>query len=138
MVIDQDHDEQHLLDDTLESEGFDTVVVTGGEATLTLLNQIEPDMVILDSTIPGVESFRELVQIRQLTDVPVIILAADYDIESLRKALSLGADDYIRKPFERRAFLARIHAKLRRAGKYSHSSHPVTTWFFKIFTINYS
>jgi DNA-binding response OmpR family regulator len=127
MVIDDDHGEQQLLDNTLESEGFDTVVVASGEATPTLLNEFEPDMVILDSTIPGVKSLRELVQIRQHTDIPIIILAVDYDIESLRKALSLGADDYIRKPFDRRAFLARIHAKLRRASKYNHRPCPVTT-----------
>lgn len=127
LVIDDQHDMQQLLDNTLESRGFDTIVVASGEATPTLLNEFEPDMVILNSTIPEVASFRELVQIRQHTDIPIIILAADYDIESLRKAISLGADDYIRKPFERRAFLARIHAKLRRASKYSHRPCPVIT-----------
>ena len=127
MVIDDDHDTQELLDNTLEAEGFDTVVVTDSEATLTLLNQIDPDMVILDLIAPGAENFHELARIRQNTDVPIIVLASDYDVESLRKALSLGADDYIRKPFERRAFLARIHAKLRRASKYSKKPYPVTT-----------
>jgi DNA-binding response OmpR family regulator len=127
MVIDDDQDMRQLLNNTLASEGFDTVVVADGDATLTLLNQIEPDLVILDSTARGVENFRELDRIRKHTDVPIIMLAANYEMESLRRAFSLGADDYIRKPFKRRAFLARIHAKLRRAREYNRSPAPVTT-----------
>ncbi len=127
LVIDDDQDTRQLLDTTLESEGFDTVLVADGDATLTLLNQIEPDLVILDSTTPGVKNFRELDRIRKHTDVPIIMLAANYEMESLQMAFSLGADDYIRKPFERRAFLARIRAKLRRAREYNHNPSPVTT-----------
>ena len=127
LVIDDDHDMGQLLDTTLESEGFDTVIVTDGDATLTLFNQIEPDLVILDSTTPGGENFRELHRIRKHTDVPIIMLAANYEMESLRRAFTLGADDYIRKPFERRAFLARVRAKLRRASEYNHNPSPVTT-----------
>ena len=127
LVINDDRDMRQLLDSTLESEGFDTVIVADGDATLTLFNQIEPDLVILDSMEPGVENFRELDRIRKHTDVPIIMLAANYEMESLRRAFSLGADDYIRKPFERRAFLARIRAKLRRAREYNRSPSPVTT-----------
>jgi DNA-binding response OmpR family regulator len=127
MVIKNNRDMQQLLDNTLESEGFDTIVVADGNTTPTLLSEIEPDLVILDSTEPDVEDFQELDRIRKHTDVPIIMLAANYTMESLRKAFSLGADDYIRKPFERRAFLARIRAKLRRAREYNHSPSPVTT-----------
>jgi DNA-binding response OmpR family regulator len=127
MVIKDDCDMQQLLDNTLESDGFDTVTVADGNAALTLLNQIEPDLVILDSMETGVVNLQELDRIRKHTDVPIIMLAANYEMESLQRALYLGADDYIRKPFDRRAFLARIHAKLRRGGEYNHNPFSVTT-----------
>jgi two-component system OmpR family response regulator len=127
LLVDDDQDTRQLLNNTLAPEGFETVVVAGDEVTPALLNQVEPDLVILDSRVPGVTSFRRLVRIREHTDVPIIMLAASYEMDSLRRAFSLGADDYIRKPFERRAFLARIRAKLRRAGEYSHNLTPVTT-----------
>ena len=126
MVVDDDRDMRPLLDTTLESEGFDTIIIADDDATFTLLNQIKPDLVILNSTFQGVENFQGLDRIRKHSDVPIIMLAANYEMESLRMAFSLGADDYIRKPFERRTFLARIRAKLRRAGEYSHNSSPVT------------
>lgn len=127
LVIDDDRNMRQLLDNTLASEGFDIIIVDDGGAIPTLLSRIEPDLVILDSVAPGADSFRELDRIRKHTDVPIIMLAANYEIESLRRAFSLGADDFIRKPFERRAFLARIRAKLRRATEYNRRPAPVTT-----------
>ena len=126
MVIDGDRDIQPLLNATLETEGFDTVMVTDEATTLAMLAQTEPDLVILDSRPEGKENFRELGRIRRYSDVPVIILATDYEIKSLRRAFSLCADDYIRKPFQIRSFLARIRAKLRRAGEYASDSVPLS------------
>jgi two-component system OmpR family response regulator len=127
MVVDDDQDMRQLLDNTLAPEGFDTFIIADGDVTLTLLDRVEPDLVILDAKATGVPNFHRLYQIRNYSDVPIIILAPDCRMESLRRAFSLGADDYIRKPFERRAFLARIRAKLRRAGEYSRGLTPVTT-----------
>ena len=126
MVIDEDRDMQPLLNTTLETEGFDTVVVNDEETTLTVLDRMEPDLVILDSGPEGNGNFRELGRIRRYSDVPVIILAADYEMKSLRRAFSLGADDYIRKPLQIRSFLARVRAKLRRSRGYSQPSSPIS------------
>jgi DNA-binding response OmpR family regulator len=115
MVVDDDQEMLQLLNRTLETEGFDTVVVADGDSALTLLDEIEPDLVILDSMKRGPDNFQALDQIREHSNVPIIMLTRRYDAESLQRALSLGADDYIRKPFSRRAFVARIRAKLRRA-----------------------
>ena len=115
MVVDHDRDTRQLLNDTLEMEGFDTIVVTDSDTTLTLLNQAEPDLVILDSMTGEDGNFQELRRIRQKSDVPIIILTPIYEPEDLQRALSLGADDYVRKPFGTRSFVARVRAKLRRS-----------------------
>ena len=115
MVVDNDQEMLSFLNSTLETEGFDTIVVADGDSVLTLLDELEPDLVILDSTMPGPDGFQTLDLMREHSDVPIIILTSKYDVESLRKALSHGADDYIRKPFGTRSFIARIRATLRRA-----------------------
>lgn len=114
MVVDDDRDMGHYLDRTLSPEGYDTVIVSD-DSTLLRLEELEPDLVIIDSLESGVDDFRELDRIRRHSDVPIIVLTDRYEMESLRRAFSLGADDYIRKPLEKRTFLARIRAKLRRA-----------------------
>ncbi len=115
MVVDDDREMLKLLNRTLELEGFDTVVVADGDSALTLLEEIEPDLVILDIIMPGLDGFQTLDLIREHSNVPVIMLTAKHEVESLRKALLLGADDYISKPISTRSLIARIRAKLRRS-----------------------
>lgn len=105
---------RNLLNRTLELEGFEPIVVTDGNSALTLLDEMEPDLVILDSMVSGIDSLLMLDLIRGRSNIPIIMLTEEYNMETLRKVLSLGADDYIRKPFSTRAFIARIRAKLRR------------------------
>lgn len=115
MVVDDDQDMLNLLHHTLRREGFDTVIVADGDAAVNLLDKIDPDLVILDTMMPEPDSFQILDHLREHSDVPIIMLTTEHEVESLRMALSRGADDFIRKPFSMRTFLARIHAKLRRA-----------------------
>jgi DNA-binding response OmpR family regulator len=115
MVVDDDQEMLKLLNRTLELEGFDTVVVSDGDSALTLLEDIEPDLVILDIIMPGLDGFQTLDLIREHSSVPIIMLTAKHEVESLRKALLLGADDYISKPISTRSLIARIRAKLRRS-----------------------
>jgi DNA-binding response OmpR family regulator len=114
LVVDDDRDMQRILDSTLEPEGFDTIVVVDEDSALNLLNTAHPDMVILDASSSADDNLQILDRMREHSDVPIIMLTADYEVESLRKALFRGADDYIRKPFGTRSFVARINAKLRR------------------------
>ena len=115
MVVDDDREMLKLLNRTLELEGFDTVVVADGDSALSLLDEIEPDLVILDIMMPGLDGFQTLDLIREHSNVPVIMLSAKHEVESLRKALLLGADDYVKKPVSTRSLIARIRAKLRRS-----------------------
>lgn len=114
MVVDDDQDMLKLLHHTLQLEGFDTVIVADGDEAANLLDKIDPDLVILDTMMPGLDPLQILDNMREHSDVPIIMLTTDHEVESLRMALSRGADDFIRKPFSMRAFVARIHAKLRR------------------------
>ena len=114
LVVDCDRDMLALLNRTLEMEGFDTLSAVDDSSALDLLDS-EPDLVILDTTIPGIEVFEILDHLRQHSNVPIIILSHEYALETLSVAFSRGADDFIRKPFGTRSFVARIRAKLRRA-----------------------
>ncbi len=117
MVVDDEQVILKLLSRTLEPEGYDVVVAENGEAALKLLDKHEPDLVILDIMMPGLDGFQVLGLIRQRSNIPVIMLTARREVTAVRDALTVGADDYIIKPFHTRELLARIRAKLRRASQ---------------------
>ncbi len=116
MVVDDEQAILRMLTRTLEPEGYDVAVAADGSSALELLEDCRPDLVILDIMMPGLDGFQVLNLIRQRSNVPVIMLTARREVTTLRDALVLGADDYVRKPFGRGELLARIRAKLRRAG----------------------
>ncbi len=118
LVVDDDQAILRLLKRTLEPEGFGVVIASNGRSALALLEEHKPDLVILDIMMPGLDGFQVLDLIRQRSNIPVIMLTARGEVTSLNEALGLGADDYVRKPFSTRELLARIRAKLRRAGLY--------------------
>jgi len=117
LLVDDDQDMLRVLNRTLKLEGFDTVIVADGDSALNLMDRIQPDMVILDEMTPGDDSLQVIDHIREHSDVPIIMLTREYEMEGLRQALSHGADDFIRKPFGTKSFVARVRAKLRRAGQ---------------------
>jgi DNA-binding response OmpR family regulator len=115
MVVDNDRDMSAFINNTLEEEGFDTIIVADADAAAGMVESIKPDLVILDMISPDRDNLETLDHIRQHSSVPVIMLSAAYEAAAMREALSHGADDYIRLPFGVRPFVARIRAKLRRA-----------------------
>lgn len=116
VVADDDQQMLRLLSRILELEGFDVAVVTDGRSALQLLEERRPDLLILDIIMPGLSGFEVLDLVRQRWNIPVIMLTVITDVDSLRQALAAGADDYVTKPFSPRELVARIRAKLRRAG----------------------
>jgi len=114
LVVDGDRDMQRQLNSTLGSEGFDTIAAGDGAAARHLFQATHPDLVILDTAIPGQDSFQLLGDMRGQSDIPIIMLTEDYGEQALWRAFSLGADDYVRKPFGARSLVARVRAKLRR------------------------
>lgn len=116
MVVDDEQAILRMLSRTLEPEGYGVILADNGSSALALLEECRLDLVILDIMMPGLDGFQVLDLIRQRSNIPVIMLTARGEVTTLRDALSLGADDYVRKPFGTRELLARIRAKLRRAG----------------------
>ena len=114
LVVDDDEEMLRMLNVLLELEGYDVITTADGRSAVTLLEECGPDLVILDVVMPGLDGFQVLDLMRQRSDVPVIMLTARCEVTTLRDALVLGADDYVKKPFRTQVLVARIRAKLRR------------------------
>ena len=117
LVIDDEEDVLVLLRELLERAGFEVTVARGGEDGLRALQAgLEPELVILDVAMPGIDGWGVLERVRAASDVPVLMLTArTSELEKVR-GLRAGADDYVAKPFGRQELLARIEALLRRSG----------------------
>jgi len=98
----------------LERSGYAVCVASDGRVGLEVFNREEPDLVILDVMLPGLDGIEVCKEIRKNSSVPIIMLTAkDQEIDKVL-ALELGADDYVTKPFALHEFLARVKARLRR------------------------
>ena len=105
-----------LLRELLERASFTVDEASDGRAALRQLFVTPPALVILDVTMPDMDGYQTLERIRDLSDVPVLMLTArTQELEKVR-GLSAGADDYVAKPFGRQELLARVQALLRRSG----------------------
>jgi DNA-binding response OmpR family regulator len=116
LVVDDDADIRGLVRELLERRGFAVVEAGDGKQALQELYSGRPDLVILDVSMPGLDGWTTLERIRELSDVPVMMLTARSEELEKTRGLRAGADDYVTKPFGRQELLARIDALLRRAG----------------------
>ena len=98
-----------------QEPGWKVLPVPDGERALELVSQENPDVVLLDVTMPGMDGFEVLREIRSFSDVPVIMVTVMEDEMDKVHGLELGADDYVTKPFGHLELVARIRAVLRRA-----------------------
>ena len=116
LVVDDDADIRQLLREILERIGYAVDEAEDGKTALRRLFANAPSLVILDVTMPELDGYQTLERIRDLSDVPVLMLTArTQELEKVR-GLSAGADDYVAKPFGRQELLARVQALLRRSG----------------------
>jgi DNA-binding response OmpR family regulator len=116
LVVDDDADIRLLLRELLERAGYVVSEAVNGRDALRQLFENAPALVILDVSMPDMDGYQTLERIRDLSDVPVMMLTArTQELEKVR-GLSAGADDYVAKPFGRQELLARVQALLRRSG----------------------
>jgi DNA-binding response OmpR family regulator len=116
LIVDDDAEIRLLLNELLSRAGFQVEEAVDGKSALRKLFETPPALVILDVTMPEMDGYQTLERIRDLSDVPVIMLTArTQELERVR-GLSSGADDYVPKPFGRQELLARVQALLRRSG----------------------
>lgn len=115
LVVDDDDRIRALLKRFLQGRGFRVSTAPNATKALSTLNSISFDLLILDVMMPGMNGFELTTAIRKHAETPIILLTARGDAEDRIKGLSLGADDYLPKPFEPEELALRIHAILRRA-----------------------
>ncbi len=115
LVIDDDKNILAILQMYLKKEGFDVATGERGDTALQIFEQIQPALVLLDVMLPGMDGWGVLGQLRQISNVPVIMLTGKGDTLDRIQGLDLGADDYIPKPFDAKELIARIKAVLRRS-----------------------
>src|SRR5260221_13479362 len=114
LLVDDDHKINSLLKRGLAYEGFEISTASDGEAGLIAAKKYQPNLVLLDITMPGVDGFEVCRRLRLLDDIAIIMLTARDDVADKVNALGLGADDYVPKPFSFDELVARIRAVLRR------------------------
>ena len=117
LVVDDEEIVCNSLQRVLKEAGYDVVTAFNGQEALNKMSQLKIELVLLDIKMPGLDGFQVLRLIRKSSDVPVIMLTALSDVNTVCDTLSLGADDYVKKPFRTRELLARVKAKLRRTAR---------------------
>jgi len=116
LVVEDDRALAVGLDLNLTAEGFEVLVARDGDTGLRLALEADPDLIVLDLMLPGLDGVSLLSDLRgRGRQVPVIILSARGEETDKVDGLSIGADDYVTKPFGLRELLARVHAALRRS-----------------------
>src|SRR5256714_13767035 len=126
LVVDDEADIRELVRELLSRAGYDVVEAPNGSEALKVLYAQQPDFVILDVQMPVLDGWETLTRIREVSDVPVLMLTARAEELDKVRGLRAGADDYITKPFGRQELLARVSANLRRtpSGGGAQGPHP--------------
>jgi two-component system KDP operon response regulator KdpE len=114
LVVDDEPRIVRFLELKLEASGYEVLTAGTGLEALEKLQSHEPDLLVLDLVMPGIDGFETLKQIRAISSIPVIILSARETSIDKIKGLEMGADDYLTKPFSPDELLARIEAVRRR------------------------
>lgn len=119
LVVDDEPRFTRLVEANLQTEGFEVLKAKNGKEAVELVASQKPDLVLLDVMMPEMDGFQACERIREFSTVPIIMLTAKGDEEHKVRGLTLGADDYVVKPFSATELLARVRAVLRRAQRTS-------------------
>ncbi len=114
LVVDDERAIADLVVNLLVAEGMDALACYSGQAALDLVNRESFDLAIIDIMMPGIDGFELCVRLRQKSDIPVIFLSAKDEEADQVVGFTLGAEDYVTKPFRPRELMARVKARLRR------------------------
>ena len=114
LIVDDDNNIAELISLYLMKECFDTMIVEDGEKALEQFGQFQPNLILLDLMLPGIDGYQVCREIWRTSNVPIIMLSAKGEVFDKVLGLELGADDYIIKPFDSKELVARVKAVLRR------------------------
>ena len=125
LVVDDERRMVGFIRLNLEQDGFEVVEAYNGTEALERLRDSLPDLILLDVMMPDIDGFEVLRTIREVSQVPVIMLTAKGEEDDKVKGLELGADDYITKPFSPRELVSRVRAVLRRGTSFEEDEQGV-------------
>ena len=128
LVVDDDLNICELLRLYIEKEGFNVVTANDGMEALKLFEKENPELIMLDIMLPGLDGWQVCREIRKTSQCPIIMLTAKGEVFDKVLGLELGADDYVVKPFEAKEVVARIRAVLRRTGKTDDNQVKEVKW----------
>ena len=114
LIVDDDANIAELISLYLLKECYDTKIVEDGESALHEFKTYQPNLILLDLMLPGIDGYQVCREIRTQSNVPIIMLSAKGEVFDKVLGLELGADDYIIKPFDSKELVARVKAVLRR------------------------
>lgn len=114
LVVDDDAALAEMLGIVLRGEGFDPVFCADGARAVTAFRESDPDVILLDLMLPGMDGVDVCKEIRKESGVPIVMLTARSDTQDVVRGLESGADDYVVKPFKPKELVARIRARVRR------------------------
>lgn len=114
LIVDDDENIAELISLYLAKECFDAKIVGDGESALEMIKTYQPNIMLLDIMLPGIDGYEVLREVRKSSNLPIIMLSAKGEVFDKVLGLELGADDYIMKPFDSKEMVARVKAVLRR------------------------
>jgi len=114
LIVDDDPVIRKFVRANLEARDYQTLMAADGAEALEIIEREQPDLLILDIMMPGIDGFEVCRRLREWSQIPIIMLSARGDVADKVECLNLGADDYLTKPFGVEELLARVKAVLRR------------------------
>ena len=114
LIVDDDTNIAELISLYLTKECFETRMVEDGEEAIRAFEEFQPNLILLDLMLPGIDGYEVCRTVRKTSSVPIIMLSAKGEVFDKVLGLELGADDYIMKPFDSKELVARVKAVLRR------------------------
>lgn len=114
LIVDDDENIAELISLYLSKECYDAEIVYDGESALNIFPTFQPNLVLLDLMLPGIDGYQVCRELRKTSNIPIIMLSAKGETFDKVLGLELGADDYMIKPFDSKELVARVKAVLRR------------------------
>ncbi|MBP3608825.1 MAG: response regulator transcription factor [Lachnospiraceae bacterium] len=114
LIVDDDTNIAELISLYLTKECFETRIVEDGEEAIRAFEEFQPNLILLDLMLPGIDGYEVCRTVRKTSSVPIIMLSAKGEVFDKVLGLELGADDYMMKPFDSKELVARVKAVLRR------------------------
>lgn len=115
LIVDDDENIAEIISLYLTKECFETLIAPDGETAIEMFGSFNPDLILLDIMLPGIDGYGVCRQIRATSSTPIIMLSAKGEVFDKVLGLELGADDYMEKPFDTKELVARVKAVLRRS-----------------------